>query len=1658
LGKLRRRQIAIMTASESFLRQDDPRAPGHRQLYAFLDELKKEDLDLGATDYARLDRVLLLLTARGIALDTPEAGDWLAPVLCGSPSEQTMFHERFRKHVERNAAKVASPAPLTPAERAVVDAPAREARLRRWLFIGVVVVVGVVALTIATYSLTSLGQQGPESSIPKPEITFFIPSPDLSTGLLSRPLALIPLLLALLFVQWHRSRQLMLLRAFAPAPEKAEKVAFATAQPRFYGEPAVKRALGALRTHWAAPGRSLDVRRSIRATLRAGGRPELRFGNRPRTPEYVFLVDREAPRDHLSAAASLLMTQLIEERIVVTRYDYFGDPRRVVRPAEASGITRHLRLADLGALHTNATILMFTDASTFFDTSGRARRWLTDLREWGRPVLLTPRAVENWDWTERELEVEGVLVIPASKEGLEAFAERLKLGPDVPLYVANQARETGIDRAALSRTHRGGDVGKFKTPEGHFDLAAFLDRQRHLLLDDASPPPAVVAELLADLQISLGPQTFALLQALAVFPRLEPALTIHLGMELTLYGRPLLDEQRLLAIARLPWLRAGHMPDWLRRALVRRIEKERMAAILDVLQSFLLPIENPRAGVISLEIGRRSGQGFRQLLLRWIGHDQTGELQDRILVDALRGLDPEQLGVPVPETLGRQLQDLFRTREWVVLTLAGALSALFWLVHASLIDLLRWIWDLSGGQFLDVVVQGLSTPLLAAGWGALLLALELSRRSSRDTASKESQRDSRPLTLCIGVIPIAVVVIIATFQQAETPQSALAAAVLAIASLLVAMVIALTNRMPPDVRPQIATLLCMHETLWSKVATFVLLFSLFSLLTVASIALFEPGFKIWSRVLVFVAAEGLGLFIVYLLLLRRIQDGLLVSLRRADFTNVRMVSAVLSAGQAILPLAFIGVFLLWVPLKLAGGQDLTIIAVYLHLRFLSGLFALSLGMTPPVLQGTMPITNLLQPRTFLLVLFCTIQLLLLVITGVQLEHWSDKLPALASSIGFGSHLLLLIPIPVIIIMTVSLAQSVYVFSFVGPSLQSNRWAILNMVAVPAFIAGACLLLAVLGGDDAVRLAAMALGPAAFYAALLWMTPVVYPVAASSRSQSPRRSALIAQMRVRILEAMPPLLVSVVVAAGAALVWLTDGFIGGIGSALATVFLSLGGICSLIASLIYRRYVGVLGAGAQRKGTSGRLSYDTLRKSLSEGNLAARFYASRLSAFLDSVDRFFGDAGLADRTLFPRAFGLNAPAPLWTAPAFDRCLQLALLSLIAMIYLIWAESGYVGPAEAALNLRPDLPAWRRALTVAAVALTVVACWRFTQTKEGQKFLAASAGVILGAGSVVAAGTATSSVAIIFAGTATYSFGGPFGGAVAFAVVLSVAVAFNIALAIVGAVAFAGAVAFVVAVVVLNDSATRHQWQGVFLSLFFISMMVACLGAASLLSPLTGWEEGGPTLLFLGLLTLLNAPFGWASLGLTRALLRRGLELGAWWPFLLALAGAVLAGVIVAALAVTMVIGVQAFDSLAVHGGGNAVLPLNTLFDGIAAHPAGPENWWLYALLLSTVIPSMINLIIGGASLLRGVPGLSPLLLQFMPVGRAVPAFDRAWIALVLTLQVVVGALLGIAAQALLVLGVIGYVMPWLGLGLFDLARNVAAFNLPLRLGQLFGGIL
>jgi Kef-type K+ transport system membrane component KefB len=99
------------------------------------------------------------------------------------------------------------------------------------------------------------------------------------------------------------------------------------------------------------------------------------------------------------------------------------------------------------------------------------------------------------------------------------------------------------------------------------------------------------------------------------------------------------------------------------------------------------------------------------------------------------------------------------------------------------------------------------------------------------------------------------------------------------------------------------------------------------------------------------------------------------------------------------------------------------------------------------------------------------------------------------------------------------------------------------------------------------------------------------------------------------------------------------------------------------------------------------------------------------------------------------------------------------------------------------------------------------------------------------------------------------------------------AFVVATAVVAAQAVNGAFAVVVAIVFaavvagasgnavywLSRLAVKHRSQEIFLSLFLAMIVFGCLISADVLSHLEIWLGVGPVLLYLGLLTVLKAPF-------------------------------------------------------------------------------------------------------------------------------------------------------------------------------------------------------
>ena len=500
-----------------------------------------------------------------------------------------------------------------------------------------------------------------------------------------------------------------------------------------------------------------------------------------------------------------------------------------------------------------------------------------------------------------------------------------------------------------------------------------------------------------------------------------------------------------------------------------------------------------------------------------------------------------------------------------------------------------------------------------------------------------------------------------------------------------------------------------------------------------------------------------------------------------------------------------------------------------------------------------------------------------------------------------------------------------------------------------------------------------------------------------------------------------------------------------------VELFLGSATFLFTVVAGHYYFLVLPGKKDPAGTPGRKRYDALWKGLAAGGTAARVYSEKLTTALQVVDRFFGDAG----TRGQRAFILSNPAPLWTSASLHRCLLLAFLYPNAAIFLIWAVSGDVGPAEAAFGLPVNLPWWLRTASSLGLAFAILSYCNFkrcTGRKSLMWLLLIPVGVMVIANTVAEGGA------------------GAVGGSVGVAAAAAAAVAGDIGIGLAAAVlgAFAGTVAFVLAgtatgevagalTVVSFGAPMRNvrisRGRGiVFLTLFGLALIVACLGLAEILASFVSWVVVGPLLLFVGLFSLLSAPFDWFSLGLTRALLHRGLERRLWWPYFYALLDACCAVIVIALLACTLVVGIQAFDLMAVRGGGAQVLPLEELFQGISTDPLAPKYWWLYALLLSTMIPSLVNLVIGGLSLTRGVPRLSLYLHKLMNSGES--EFHRLQIASLLAAQVVIGVALGIAAQAAFIFIIFHYAMPMLGLEMLEVSRFVAGLNLPAQLLGLF----
>jgi hypothetical protein len=195
------------------------------------------------------------------------------------------------------------------------------------------------------------------------------------------------------------------------------------------------------------------------------------------------------------------------------------------------------------------------------------------------------------------------------------------------------------------------------------------------------------------------------------------------------------------------------------------------------------------------------------------------------------------------------------------------------------------------------------------------------------------------------------------------------------------------------------------------------------------------------------------------------------------------------------------------------------------------------------------------------------------------------------------------------------------------------------------------------------------------------------------------------------------------------------------------------------------------------------------------------------------------------------------------------------------------------------------------------------------------------------------------------------------AFAFAGAVSFAVLFAVAGSAAGAVSFAVAVIVVVAVAVavVVAAAEERSSRPMARRLLFCGVLVALLIVAIKMPDDFGAGQLNQAVFFMltmGLLPLVNAVFDFASVGLTRYLLRLGLEQkrAAWRAVLDGLGGIA----IFFALGCTLI----AFVTFVVPADGVPLVDLTQLFADMRRAPG--DYIWLMVTLFSTLIPTLLHL--------------------------------------------------------------------------------------------------
>jgi WD40 repeat protein len=347
-------------------------------------------------------------------------------------------------------------------------------------------------------------------------------------------------------------RTLVLKRSQSEVDSRTRELIMHEPAPTVLGQGELRKLMVGLRQRVGQDALELDIQGTVAATVASGGLFSPLFVPKKSVPEYLALIDRRNFNDHFARLADDVLMRFAQYGVIVERY-YFSEDPRWCRNDTASFVLR-----DLIAARGNYTLLLYTETANCFNAlSGEMEDWVTQVMALPRGILWTP--VPAYRWTEREWKLvdRGLTVIPLTRSGFRAYAEHVDNWRPARLFPA-----------------------AFVPP-----YPSMLVSNPRRWLERDGPSEDLTDRLALQLQAYLGERGFAWLCACAIYPEITWTLTLYLAESLRLQSAEV--ESILPALARLPWLRYAHMPDWLRMRLFDKLSGEYERAIRDALRELL---------------------------------------------------------------------------------------------------------------------------------------------------------------------------------------------------------------------------------------------------------------------------------------------------------------------------------------------------------------------------------------------------------------------------------------------------------------------------------------------------------------------------------------------------------------------------------------------------------------------------------------------------------------------------------------------------------------------------------------------------------------------------------------------------------------------------------------------------------------------------------------------------------------------------------------------------------------------------------------------------------------------------------------------------------------------------------------------------------------